>query len=57
MRVRRDIAVAGGPYHGIVDNEVRLDGGGSLDADGDPLAFDWTFDDGGAAVQKELQKN
>jgi len=44
------IAVAGGPYHGSVGREIRLDGRASHDPDGDPLGFAWTFDDGGVAT-------
>jgi PKD repeat protein len=49
MGIGPPAAVAGGPYHGAVGQEIRLDGRASNDPDGDPLEFQWAFDDGGGA--------
>jgi PKD repeat protein len=47
---RAPVANAGGPYQGIVGLPVAFNGGGSADPDGDPLAYLWSFGDGGNAT-------
>jgi hypothetical protein len=47
---RAPVANAGGPYGGVVGIAVALDGRGSSDPDGDPLAYAWDFGDGGNAA-------
>ena len=44
---RPPIANAGGPYSGGINLPVAFNGSGSSDPDGDALAYDWTFGDGG----------
>jgi len=48
--IGRPVAEAGGPYYGVVDQDVRLIGNGSAAPDGHPLDFAWSFDDGGSAA-------
>ncbi|MEK7314773.1 MAG: PKD domain-containing protein [Candidatus Eisenbacteria bacterium] len=43
-------ANAGGPYQGVVNTPIRLDGRGSVDPDGATLLYEWSFDDGWSAV-------
>jgi len=50
--IGRPTAVAGGPYYGVVGRDIQFDGRRSSDSDGDPLAYAWSFDDGGAASGK-----
>jgi PKD repeat protein len=40
------VADAGGPYIGVVDVSMTLDGTGSSDPDGSIVAYDWDFGDG-----------
>ena len=47
--IGRPLANAGGPYNGLVGRDIEFDGRRSSDSDGDPLAYAWSFDDGGAA--------
>ncbi|HSQ59396.1 MAG TPA: PKD domain-containing protein [Acidobacteriota bacterium] len=44
------IAEAGGPYYGTAGRPIRFNGSRSLDPDGMPLDFRWTFDDGTVLV-------
>lgn len=48
--IGRPVAEAGGPYSGVVNADIRLDGRGSSDPDGEALDFAWSFDDGGSAA-------
>lgn len=40
------VADPGGPYQGVMDIAVLLDGRRSSDVNGDPLSYSWTFGDG-----------
>jgi hypothetical protein len=40
-------ADAGGPYYGVVDEEVTVDGSGSTDTDGTVEEYRWDFDNDG----------
>jgi probable HAF family extracellular repeat protein len=46
---RAPVADAGGPYTGLEGSPITFSGS-ATDADGDPLAFSWTFGDGGSAT-------
>jgi PKD repeat protein len=40
------VANAGGPYSGFAQSPIALDGTASVDPDGDPITFSWSFGDG-----------
>lgn len=48
--IGKPAAEAGGPYYGVVDQDIRFNGSASADPDGAPLDFAWSFDDGGSAA-------
>jgi len=43
---RPPVAHPGGPYSGYAEAPVTFDGSGSIDLDGDALAYQWSFGDG-----------
>ena len=42
------VADAGGPYSGLLGEDIQLDGSGSVDLDGTIVSYDWDLDDDGA---------
>lgn len=40
------VSVLGGPYHGVVDEEITLDGSDSYDLDGEIVEYKWSYTNG-----------
>ncbi|HET9952678.1 MAG TPA: PKD domain-containing protein [Candidatus Eisenbacteria bacterium] len=53
--IGRPTAEAGGPYYGVAGRDIQFDGRRSIDPDGEPLSYAWSFDDGGTAAGAVVQ--
>lgn len=51
------VASSGGPYSGVVAQNVSFSGSGSFDPDGSVSSYSWSFGDGGTGSGVTLPKN
>src|SRR5688572_146750 len=52
---RTPVANANGPYEALTNQAISFSSAGSMDPDGDPLDFAWTFGDGGTSSDANPQ--